>query len=532
MRLKPLLKRLSIIDKDGNQVPFALNWAQERYLYVFETQWNAGKPVRTIVLKARQLGISTLTEAIIFVLALHIKNQRSVVIGNDIENAQHLLSMTTNYWETYPFRAMHDQRYGSRNELAWRDMNSSIRVATAKNAQSGRGKTIRALHGSELGMWEKARETMGGLRQAIPTRPETYINLESTAQGVGGYFYDEWNAAEQGDTDFEPLFFPWHSHYEYRASYIGLDYHNLGNLDSDERALRAMGLSDDSLAWRRWAIRNLTHGDINTFHQEYPVSPEEAFVSTGVNVFPLAKLRAAYQPIEPVRGRLVWDGGVRFQPDVEGPLSIYKWPAEDKEYGKYSVGGDPTHTTRGDFACGQVFNRRTLEQVAVLRQRIDPGSFGVQLDLLGRYYNEGLLGPEVEGPGYATVATLIERNYPNLWENRVADTTPGKHSDHWGWRTTAKSKDLAIGLFLKMLVDGDITLHDAKTFEEMRTYVTLENGGYGNADGTPNDDTVMAACIGVAIHALEPPLTAYGMESYVADTPWEDWGDMETGREG
>jgi hypothetical protein len=529
MRLEPHLKRLSIIDKDGNQVRFRMNWAQQKYLTTFEDRWNQGKPVRTIVLKARQLGISTLTEAIIFLLCLHIRNQRSVVIGNDIDNAQHLLSMTANYWDTYPFARFHDQKYGSRNELAWKDMNSSIKVATAANAKAGRGKTIRALHASEVAFWENAKTTMSGLTQAIPTRPETYINLESTAHGVGGYFYDQWHAAEAGDTDYIPIFFPWHTHYEYRASYIGLDYFNLGNLDSEERALRAMGLSDDSLAWRRWAIRNLTNNDINTFHQEYPVNPEEAFISTGTNVFPVAKLREAYQPMDGLKGRLVWDNGVRFQPDMEGPLTLFRMPSKDKEYGVYSVGGDPTHTTRGDFACGQVINRRTLEQVAVLNQRVDPGNFGIQLDLLGQFYNEAMVAPEVEGPGYATVATMIERNYPNLWENKVADTTPGKHSQQWGWRTTAKSKELAIGLLLKLLVDGDITIHHAKTFEEMRTYVTLENGGYGNADGTPNDDTVMALAIAVVTHMLEPPLVAFGMGERIQETPWENWGEMENG---
>lgn len=529
MRLVPLLEKLSIIDKRGMQVPFKLNWAQLEYAQAFEDKWNSGRPVRIIVNKARQLGMSTVTEGIMFTLAMNMDNMRGMVLGNDIENAQHLLGMTDNYWETYPFRKLYTPKYNSRNELAWEETNSSIKVATAKNAKAGRGKTIRSLHASEIAFWDDARKTMLAISQAVPYLPETYICIESTANGVGGYYYDTWNAAEAGDVDYIPLFFPWHRHPEYTASWIGIPYTALGNLDAEERSLRSIGISDDRLAWRRWAIRNLCNNDINQFHQEYPTTPEEAFIATGTNVFPIHKLREAYQPMEGLKGRLVSDNGVRFQPDVSGPLTLYRKPSTDREHGVYMIGGDPTHTTRGDLACGQVINRRTMEQVAVLRQRIDPGNFGVQLDLLGQFYNNAMVAPEVEGPGYATVATLIERNYPHLWENKVADKTPGKHSDHFGWRTTSRSKELAIGHLLKVLVDGDTVIHDRTTFNEMRTYVTLENGGYGNADGSPNDDTVMAFAIAHIAHALEPPLMTYGVGDQAAEVPWETWGQMEKG---
>lgn len=530
MQLTPLLNKLSIVTKEGRAERLNLNWAQQRFVAAFEERWNAGRPVRIINLKARQLGISTVTEAIGFILAMNIENMRGMVIGSDIDNAQHLLAMTDNYWETYPFKLLHDQKYASRNELSWSDMHSSIKVATSNNAKAGRGKTIRFLHGSEIAFWDDAKRTMTSVSQAVPTQPETFICLESTANGVGNYFYSQWQAAEEGGTDYLPLFFPWHLHYEYRASYIGLPYSSLGKLDSEEKTLRNIGLSDDALAWRRWAIRNLCAGDLNMFHQEYPVTPEEAFINTGTNIFPIAKLRECHEPKEGLKGRLAWEGNApKFQPDPSGPLTIFRKPASDKEFGRYMIGGDPTHTTKGDYACGQVINRRTMEQVAVYREKIDPGTFGNRLDLLGRYYNDALIAPEFEGPGAATVATLIANNYPNIWENKYADTTRGKMSEHKGWRTTMKSKHFAIGMLLKMIVDGDITLHDRQTFEEMKNYVTLENGGYGNADGTDNDDTVMGMAIATAAHALEPILMAYGMDTEDAAMPWEDWQQMVEG---
>lgn len=528
MRFEPYLRRLTIVDKNAVASPFHLNQAQQKYLYAFEEKWNQGLPVRAIVLKARQIGLSTLTEGLIFLLAMLQTNQRSLIIGNEIDNAQHLLSMTTTFWETYPFKSLYTPKYASRNELAWSTNGSSIRVATARNASVGRGKTIRALHASEIAFWEHGKETMLSIAQAVPRRPFTFICMESTANGVGGYFHETWQAAEEGEVDYMPLFFPWHEHNEYRASAIGLPYHSLGKLDSEEKILQSFGVSDDRLAWRRWCIKNNCNNDVFQFHQEYPTTPEEAFVSTGTNVYPIEHLRHCYKPMPGMRGRLMWESDrVRFKPDATGPITIFFQPSADRDYGQYMIGGDPTHTTVGDNASAQVINRRNMEQVAIYNAKIDPASFGTQLDLLGRYYNDAVIAPEFEGPGASTVATLIANNYPHIWENKMVDNTRGKGSKHKGWRTTAKSKDFAITWLLKLVVDHDITIHDSNTFKEMKNYITLEGGGYGNADDTTHDDRVMALAISMAAHHLDPPLLPYGAGGEAAGTPWEDWNTMQ-----
>lgn len=528
MNFYPLIRQLKVVDKNASLVPLEPNWAQQQYLAEVHTQINAGRPVRVIVLKARQLGISTITEACLFSLAFLNDRMRGLIVANEVDNSQHLLGITQTYWETYPFRRLYTPKYSSKNELAWTETGSSLKVATARNTKAGRSKTIHALHASEVAFWEDPDTTMLGLRQAVPQLPGTFICLESTANGVGNWFYNTWQAAESGDVDYVPLFFPWHQHPEYTASYIGLPYHNLGNLDAEERNLRAIGISDDRLAWRRWAIKNLCDNDVNKFHQEYPTTPEEAFVATGTNVFPIGKLREVYEPMEGLTGRLVREGdSVRFQPDIAGPLRIFRTPSRDTDWGKYFVAGDPTHTTRGDHAVGQVISRRTLEQVAVFRQRIDPGSFAEELAKLGIFYNKAMLSTEVEGPGYMTVGRLVEMEYPYIWYNRRADRTPGKISDHFGWSTTAKSKELAIGWLLKVVVDKDITIHDRQTFHEMRDYVTLPEGGYGNASSSGFDDTVMSLAICVTCHSMEPPMMAYSGPSNPKEDSapiWEEWG--------
>lgn len=509
MQIQPIVNRLSIRTKNLDVVKLVPNWAQVEYMEEVERQAAKNRPIRLIVLKARQLGISTVTEACGFAMSFIHEGTQGLVVAHEMDASQHLLSMTQLYWDTYPFKDFYQLKYESAKHLTW-TMGSGMRITTAGNIKAGRSKTIHFLHASEVAFWPDPEKTMLGLRQTVPNTPRSMVVLESTANGVGNYFYKLWKAAESGDVDYVPLFFPWHRHPEYKASALNIPYHSLGHLNSDERALSAMGISDDRLAWRRWAIKNLADNDLNNFHQEYPSTAEEAFVSSGSAVFPPEKLRTCYKQMEGIRGRLIRDGSrVRFVKDISGPLRLYKKPAPDNDWGQYFIGGDPSFTTRGDNACAQVLNRRTLEQVAVWKGKIDPGSFAEEMAKLGAYYNYAMLAPESEGSGQITIGKLLAMEYPHVWHHQRPDKLPGKMTDIYGWSTTSKSKHLAIGWLLKNIVDEDIILHDAQTFHEMQQYVTLDNGGYGNGANADHDDHVMALAIAVTGHAMESPVLAY-----------------------
>jgi hypothetical protein len=516
MKLRPFLESLMIQQKDARIVPFRLNWAQLELLEVVERQMATTGRVRIIVLKARQLGISTFFQALLFVLSFLTHGYRGLVVAHEIPASQNLLAMTHRYWDTYPFRQLYTLKSMSKNDLSWVETGSAIKIATAGNKALGRSSTIHYLHASEVAFWPDAEIAMLGLRQTVPNETGTVIALESTAEGVGNFFHRQWKLAEDGDSEYEPIFLPWWRHPEYLASHINVPHDNLGALDSEEKILRGMGLSDDRLAWRRWAIRNLCGNDLRKFQQEYPATPEEAFLSSGSNVFPAHSLRDCYKPERGYQGMLVRDGlSVKFVPHEDGPLTVFQAPSKDRDYGKYVVAGDPTHTTRGDYAVAQVLNRRTMEQVAVWRGRIDPASFGEELFKLGLYYHEALLVSEIEGPGYSTIGKLLGMEYPNIYRRARPDSTPGKVSgDLHGWSTTVQSKHLAVGWLLKCVVDGSLTLHHSKTYSEMQNYVTAENGGYENADNEAHDDTVMALAIAVTCHILDGPIMAYGSNPY------------------
>jgi hypothetical protein len=389
-------------------------------------------------------------------------------------------------------------------------------VVTAKNTRAGRGRTVRFLHASEVAFWDDAETLMLGLRQTVPNARETAIILESTANGVGNWFYDQWNAAVSNESEYIPLFFPWWRHPQYTGSAANLPPAK-PPFNDEEDALRAIiprHEFEDRIAWRRWGVRNLAGGDIHMFHQEYPATPEESFIASGLNVFPLPHLNACYKREQGRPGRLVRDantrGGIRFQDDVSGPLTIYRWPSSDTDWGRYMIGGDPTGTIRGDFGCMQVINRRNNEQVAVYRGRLDPLSMAEEMAKLGSYYNNAELVPETTGPGQGTIGRLIQMEYQPIFRSPWADKQPGILSNTYGWNTTFKTKEWAIGHLLKLIVDNDITIHDPATYSEMRDYVTLEGGGYGPASEKGHDDTVMALAIGTVAAAVSSPMSPFG----------------------
>lgn len=500
LKLMPLLTRLTIQPKEQGLIPLRPNSSQRRVVAAVEEQYNAGKPVRILGLKARQVGFSTVTEAIMFAWCYLFRPTRGFTLAHEKDTARALLEMVDNFWAHWPFRALDTLRYATKSELVW-GFHSSLRIGTAERPLAPRGKTIQAFHGSEVAYWRDPKTLMKGLRQSIPNHRRSLIILESTANGVGDYFHSLWTAAEAGDVEYEPIFVPWFEHEEYFLA----DFPPLRKLSAEERTLRkAFGLSDAQLAWRRWALKNLVE-DEESFRQEYPATPEEAFVSTGSNIFHLSDLQLIYEPLTPAVGYLeqLPSGEPKFVSDAKGPLKIFKKPSRYD----YIVAGDPTYTTQGDPAVIQVLNRVTYEQVAVWEGHIDPISFATPLRDLARYYNNALVTCEIEGPGYGTVGRLIEI-YPRVWQHQWADKMLGsRRAQTYGWSSSYKRKEWAIAWLRKLVRDRSATIHDVRTFSQMKSY-GITNRGLGNMDAGGHDDHVMSLAIAIVCSVMEGPVVA------------------------
>lgn len=261
------------------------NYAQMRfYRDVIERCRKAGLPVRGITLKARQLGFSTFFQAWQYEQCDGSPLRSSLTVSYDDPTTMELFRKA---------RMIHDHMWFPRptTRRAARDMefdNGSIFFArTAGNTRLGRSQTLHHVHLSETAMWDNAEEAITSVVQCVPSQPGTSIFYESTARGAFGSFYDAWVAAEDGRSPFVPFFAPWFWDEEYRLEFPdeegkGVFYKTLGN--RDRHYMKRHGLSIEQMRWRDWKIKELG-GSRRRFEQEFPASPQEAFLTTGAPVF-------------------------------------------------------------------------------------------------------------------------------------------------------------------------------------------------------------------------------------------------------
>ena len=522
--LPPYLRTLKILHKQSiSVVPFPLSAPQLRFLDAFEWQMKQRQRVRMIVLKARQMGFSTAIGGTAFTLAKIIPNYRVEIMAHENDASANLLKMSARFWENYWGKPLFTPKHLATNRMEWKESGSQFHISTAGGKGGGRSSTIHFLHASEVAFWPDAQETYKGIAQTVPEADTTVILQESTANGIGNFFHGQWNAACEGEIDYYPFFCAWFEDPAYRASVAKLDV-PLTRLTDEEKVLRNMGIDDDQLKWRRWTIANKCNRDVLTFCQEYPATPEEAFLSTGTNVFPLAELQKIYKPVDPYVGKLIeTPKGLRFVQDSSGPLKILAIPEElDIESGywlgrprqKYLIGADTVRSAQNDYAVAQVINRRTLEQVAVLRERLLPVEQGKELLKLGKFFGEAIIAPEKEFEGHLVIGMLLGAAYPFVWMHEKIDSVKGKpNADNFGWSTNVQTKPQLVGMMQDFVNAGyssitgtGLIIHDQTTFKEMSQYVRKDNGEYGPADEESggHDDTVMALGIALFCNYLEP----------------------------
>src|SRR5262245_6731808 len=209
----------------------------------------AGEPCRLIILKARRTGCSTIIQSTMAHRTFTRRMFTGLTIAHDLETASYLFGMTERMYGNLPSAIQPGKRHRARGRLLSMENDSWLRVETAEDAEAGRGLGARFLHASEVAFWRDPRRTLLALRQVVPREPGTCIALESTANGVGNYFHLEWTRAENGDSSYIPLFYPWHFFSEYTLPYY--EDTALELLDDDEADLRASGVLDGQLLWRR-----------------------------------------------------------------------------------------------------------------------------------------------------------------------------------------------------------------------------------------------------------------------------------------
>jgi len=268
---------LKIRTKDGEIVPFEWNDAQRLLHAKLEEQLQHSGWVRALVLKGRQQGCSTYVAARFYKRTSMRFGKRTMILTHLDAATQNLFGMAKTYYELSDPALQPAIKANSGNELSFAKLRSGYKVATAGSKNAGRSDTVQYLHGSEVAFWPNAQQIMAGLGQTVPLLPGSEVILETTANGLGNLFHQMWNLAVAGKSDFMPVFIPWFVQQEYRRP-VPADF----ELSADDAEYMAtFGLDLEQMAWRQAKINTDFAGDQDWFNQEYPATPDMAFLKVG-----------------------------------------------------------------------------------------------------------------------------------------------------------------------------------------------------------------------------------------------------------
>ena len=530
---------LYIKDKFANIVPFVPNEPQRALIDYVLLCIKEKRPVKVIILKARQMGFSTAVEAICYWWTSTNFNINSVIIGNDEKSSLNLYRMFRRYFDNTNILFKPSVRYNTKSDLTFEKfdengkqigLGSAIKIETAKNKSAGRSDTINFLHGSEVATWESGEDLVASLMQTVPDaevmEKPSMVFLESTAEGRGNYFHKEYVAAAEGKNNYQPAFAPWWilDTYERDATFEDLgklnDY-ELFLVDLMKQGHDTLGhhfpISEEAIP-RKLAFYRRKAKDFaatpERLPQEYPSTWQEAFIASGKNVFnPLALQEmekdatpledVEYYKITPLEDRPYEEFELEQIPFEENetpddftykaPLKIWEKP---KPYKEYVIGADVAEGLKGgDFSVATVVDISTMEVVARWRGHCDPDKFGEILGALGTYYNYALIGVEVNNHGLTTVQKLRDTFYTNLYKrDRGYDEEWETPTVNLGWKTDMRTKRLMIDDLIKLVRERVIKDRDIVFINEAFSYVRDERGRM-NAEEGSHDDVVMSTAI-------------------------------------
>ena len=537
---------LVIRNKKQELVPLRFNEAQSNLYAVIRQQAALGKPIRIIILKGRQEGISTVTEALMFQDTVTRPNVKALIVAHDSGATGNLFKMNKLFYDCLPRRMQPMRKNSNAKELVFENptrepkekakrpgLRSSIRCQTAGSGSVGRSDTLTNVHISEYAFWPKdKKDLLLGIMQTVPNDPSTMVVIESTANGYD-HFKELWDGAENGTNEWIPVFLPWYLEKGYRMAVPpGTEW------TEEERQLqRDFGLDEEQLQWRRWCIRANCGGSVEEFRQEYPNTPAEAFLLSGTPFFDNQALavQQMHAPEPAVTGWFTYDApeeqgekprNWQFTPAADGAVRIWKEPEKGVPY---VLGGD-TAGEGSDCFTAHVLDNRTGEQVAELQQRQSEILYARQVYCLARYYNTALTAIEVNFGTYP-VRKLEEWNYPQLYQRERFDTYANAMVKAFGWQTTQSTRFQMLAELHTVMAESPQVIKSRWTLGEMIVFVYDKNRKPQAAEGQ-HDDLVIAAAIAQMArsqqrYTVEEP---DGDKSHWTPDMWEDYNraDPET----
>lgn len=503
---------LWITNKKGDRVKLEQNNAQVKLERCMQEMRDEGKPPRVIVLKSRQMGISTDTEGRMVFDTTTKENRNGLVVAHRADSTSALFAKTKYFVDNLSDRLKPLMKASNATELIYSEpthysgtksgLNGKVKVQTAGKAGIGRSDTYHYVHLSEFGFWEgtdgnSPDKQLTGIMQSVPDELDTWVIIESTANGMNE-FKEEWDKAVRGESAFKALFLPWYEHEEYVKE---PESDLLTTMTEYERWLyKDLGLPLERVAWWRWAKKNKCSGDINQMKQENPTTPEEAFLFSGTPVFDNDKITKRIKYLEETQmyqtGYFDFEWNNPRTRDFIVDESIVFVPSKTKRWVKvfgkpavgtpYSMFGD-TKGQGKDFFAASLMDNVTQERKASIHMQMDNSKpYTWQCYCLGMCYNEAMIAIEMNF-NTAPIEELQRLDYPSQYMREQRDNITGAVQRKYGWKTDGITRPLMIDALVDVVNNYLYLIKDVTALREMITFVYDKNGRPDAMSGKHDD---------------------------------------------
>lgn len=497
-RATTLLSKLPIIDRESGQLfSFELRynqWLLKERLKAHQSK--IGGKLRGVSVKARRVGVSSAIDGWATCHIAATPNARAKIVACLADTSKELFDVPSNLVRNWPFPL--PDPLATKITYPHLGGDSIMTIMTAQTAIAGRGGRCTFLHLSEAAFFPVGGGAFTSLFNSVPDDPDTGIFVESTAYGkigIGQAFYEFWEAARRGDTEFCAIFLTWLDDPHCRRAPEGIKFTDCNEDERDIISLVACKKKCERcvkcykalscIAWRKWAIPNLCQGKVDKFRQEYPITAEEAFYASTSQAFEREELRYARECInnapEPLVGRLTQEldgygnplkNKATFVPDSRSPLTIWSLPKPTFNYylgadcARGIANTDDARIREGkDYAAIALYCGQTGEQCLRYSAKIGPEPLAALIFVICSYYNNSMASIELTGNlGLWAQSVLRDRyKYRNFyrWKGRD-DRMPTGYtiSNSIGFEMNSRTRPLILetfrgGLQSKRLIPRD-----------------------------------------------------------------------------
>lgn len=465
---------LYIKTKKGNLVKFKLNKAQKKLLDLINK--NKNKPIRIIILKARQLGISTFVEAWLFWKTTFFSNKNSLLIAHKLKASNNLLKIFNRFYDNLPEPLKPEKLGGREKKLEYPNLDSQIQVETAEAREDvGRSGTVHYLHISELAFYPEPEETMKALLQTVSEEPNTAIFIESTANGFN-YFQKMWKLAKKGESDFIPFFVSWTEDEDY------VKYPGVTDLDEYEKSLN---LTPEQAAWRRSIIKTKFNGNPDEFKVEYPATPDEAFTTSGTPVFPAEICTINYNKCT---------NKTYLNPLGAGYKLHYEYKYDPLDIHRFVAGVDTSSGSGTDYSTIKVYDRKYNKVILTYKNKIEPDLLAHELKRIQDYFHGDIyFTVERNNHGLTTITKAYELGVNLTYQTKYNKGYQVSNKNELGFLTTSKTKPIIIDRLNEWIREGYYEDEDEEFWAEAMKYSYI-NGSMSAPNGE-NDDLIIASAL-------------------------------------